>query len=434
MKKERGIYELHLLDPERADRLLWGGRSETGTRRGFLRQSGLAALGAALGANIPFWRNWPTGMIPAALADEKPLVLPGKDAGLIILNDRPINAETPPHLLDDPVTPPERFFVRNNGIPPEKVDLASWTLTVDGESVRQSKRFSLADLRKSFRSYSYRLQLECAGNGRNEFYPVVTGNQWTTGAVGCAEWTGVRLRDVLAACGLKRDAVYIGYYGADTHPSKSGQVVISRGVPMAKALEEESLIAWAMGGKDIPALHGYPLRLVCGGWPGSVSGKWLNRISVRNKVHDGAKMTGLSYRLPCHPLAPGEKIDEKDFCIIQSMPVKSLITFPASGLVHRLSDPLAVRGQAWAGDLAVKELLISIDFGQTWQRCTLDKPANRLAWQSWRGRVVFPQAGYYEVWARATDSSGKTQPMVVPGWNPEGYCNNACHRIAVRAV
>lgn len=432
MKKERGLYELFRNDPERAERLVWGGHSEGSTRRGFLRESGRFALGAALGATIPFWRSWPSSLIPAVFADPEHLVIPGKDPGLILLNDRPLNAETPPHLLDDAVTPPERFFVRNNGTPPELVDAARWTLTIDGESVEQSKTFSIDELRRGFRSHTYQLQLECAGNGRHEYSPPVTGNQWTTGAIGCAEWTGVRLRDVLAACGIKKDAVYIGYYGADTHPSRSGQVVISRGVPIAKALEAESLIAWSMGGKPIPVLHGHPLRLVIGGWPGSVSGKWLTRISVRNQIHDGAKMTGISYKLPCHPVAPGEPLAERDFCIIESMPVKSLITHPASGYVHQQATPLEIRGHAWAGDLAVQELHVSIDFGQTWQRATLDRPQNRLAWQRFRTRVTLPRFGYYEIWARATDTRGRSQPMVVPGWNPEGYCNNACHRIAVR--
>ena len=71
---------------------------------------------------------------------------------------------------------------------------------------------------------------------------------------------------------------------------------------------------------------------------------------------------------------------------------------------------------------------------KSWQPCQLDKPANRLAWQHWRAELSFPEKGYYEVWARATDSKGIMQPMLVPGWNPKGYLNNACHRIAVKVV
>ena len=93
---------------------------------------------------------------------------------------------------------------------------------------------------------------------------------------------------------------------------------------------------------------------------------------------------------------------------------------------------LKVNGHAWAGDLEVSEMHVSIDFGSTWQLCDLKKPVNRLAWQQWSAEIEFPQNGYYEIWAKATDSKGKSQPMVIPGWNPKGYLNNSCHRIAVK--
>src|SRR6056297_1567954 len=118
---------------------------------------------------------------------------------------------------------------------------------------------------------------------------------------------------------------------------------------------------------------------------------------------------------------PGTDVSDSDMCIIESKPVKSLITSPRSGLDHPYSRSLKVRGHAWAGDLMVKQLEISIDFGQTWTMAKLEAPVNRLAWQHFRADVGFPQRGYYEVWARATGTGGRTQPMLVPGWNPRGY-------------
>jgi hypothetical protein len=114
--------------------------------------------------------------------------------------------------------------------------------------------------------------------------------------------------------------------------------------------------------------------------------------------------------------------------------VKSLITFPRSGITHDLLHSLAVRGHAWAGDRDVAAVHISTDFGATWQQTRLEKPANRFAWQHWNGELNFDEIGYYEIWARAIDSAGRAQPMVLPGWNPKGYLNNACHRIAVQVV
>ena len=435
--KKRGIHELYETDPVAADEILWGRKTDPLTRRGFLTKGGLVAMSAAVGASIPFAEFMPGGLIPAALAQtDAPFEIPGKE-GLVVLNDRPVNAETPAHLLDDRVTPGKYLFVRNNGRPPAlgDIDPATWTLEIGGESAERQVTLSIDDLKSKFEHHTYQLQLECGGNGRSEFVPPASGNQWSTGAIGCPEWTGVRLRDVLEHAGIRDDAVYVAYYGADLHASGDPtKAPISRGVPVEKALEDESLIAWAMNGEDIPHMNGHPLRLMISGWPGSVSGKWLRKIVIRDRVHDGAKMTGTSYRVPCEPVAPGSEVPDDQMCIIESMPVKSLITFPKSGIEHASADKLAVRGHAWAGDLKVTEVRVSIDFGATWQKAALEAPANRFAWQHWRAELEFPQRGYYEIWARATDSAGRAQPMVLPGWNPKGYLNNACHRIAVQVV
>ncbi|GAB3512897.1 sulfite oxidase [Spirosoma knui] len=400
-------------------------------RRGFLKKSSLATLTTLLGTNIVFADRLPKQYIPLVF-DVNPLA--GKSKEMVVLSDKPWNVEAPAHLLDDAITPADKLFIRNNGLAPETIDVANWTLTINGESVKKTKTYTLSELKKKFKAYTYQLTLECAGNGRAGYFPKTSGNQWTDGAVGCAEWTGVRLKDILADVGVTSDAVYIGYYGKDLHVSLDpAKPVISRGVPMRKALEDETLVAWAMNGQDIPLVHGAPLRLVVGGWPASVSGKWLHTIAVRNKVHDGAKMTGKSYKVPINPVEPGVDPPEDQFRIIESMPVKSLITFPKTGALLPPGQPLTVRGHAWAGDRAVRELHVSTDFGATWQKAELKSPKNRLAWQHWSATVKLPQAGYYEIWARATDDAGVSQPMVMPQWNPEGYCNNACHRIAVKA-
>lgn len=433
MKKT--LRQIYSADPVKADALLWGRKSDPLTRRGFLKDAGLAAMTAALGSSIPFHRNMPAGLIPAAFAAaNSPSSIAGKE-GLIVLNDRPLNAETPPHLLDEAVTSAKYMFVRNNGIPPENISVDNWTLEIAGEACENPRIFSLADLKQSFPEVTLQLQIECGGNGRSEFVPAASGNQWTTGAVACPSFTGVRLRDILLACGVSDDASYIGYHGADTHTSgDASRDAISRGVPINKAMEAETMIAWAMNGEDMPLQNGHPLRLVCGGWPGSTSGKWLNKIVVRNVVHDGEKMAAPSYSVPKSPVAPGSRVPNEDMEIIESMPVKSLITFPESGISVDAFGRHEVRGHAWAGDDQVSGVFLSIDFGATWLPTALRSPVNRLAWQNWGGWVQFPEPGYYEIWARAMDQQGRSQPIVVPGWNPRGYLNNACHRIAVQAV
>ena len=402
-------------------------------RRSFVKKSVLSSFAAIVGAEIVFGSNMIDGYTPLALQEPDPLKLFKKNNEMVVLNDKPWNIEAKAHLLDDKVTPNSSMFIRNNGKIPENINADNWKLVINGESVKQQKTYTLQELKSKFKHYTYQLTLECGGNGRSEFNPPAKGNQWTVGAVHCASWTGIRLKDLLEDVGIKSDAVYIAYHSADTHlsgdPSKEP---ISRGCPISKAMQEETLLAFQMNGKDIPLAHGYPLRLVAGGWPASVSGKWVNTISVRNIVHDGPKMTGTAYRVPCKNVAPGEKVEDKDMCIIESMPVKSLITYPKSGAMIKKNKSLNIRGHAWAGELEVSKLEYSIDFGATWQECELEKPTNRLAWQHFSATIQFPKIGYYEVWAKATDSNGVAQPMVVPGWNPKGYLNNACHRIAVK--
>lgn len=397
-------------------------------RRVFLKGAGVAFTAAALGANIPFIRNIPKGLIPAAFAEESLLL--EKD-GLRILSERPLCAETEAHLLDDSVTPSSRHFVRNNGTPPRNADAATWTLEIDG-LVERPARFSIADLQSQFEVVSRALVIECAGNGRAFFDPPTLGNQWTTGAVACSLWTGVRLSDVLRHCGIKPEAVYTAHFGADSHLSGDpARKPISRGVPISKALDDSVLIAFAQNQAPLHPMQGAPLRLVVPGWPGSCSHKWLSRIWVRDQVHDGAKMTGESYRVPSYPVEPGEKVGRDELRIIERMPVKSLITHPQNGIVG--GSQVEVRGHAWSGERSIAQVDLSYDFGATWHAADLDRPVNPGAWQDFRLGFQLTTPGYYEIWSRATDSVGDMQPHAI-SWNQKGYLNNAMHRVALRVA
>lgn len=401
-------------------------------RRNFIKKTSLGSLGALLGAKIVY--ALPEGYLPLALHQENdPGKLFGKHEEMVVLNDQPWNVEAQAHLLDESPTPADKMFIRNNGIIPEDIDVNSWTLTIKGESSSQEKTYSLQELKTKFSSHSYQLVLECGGNGRSEFYPPAEGNQWTVGAVSCARWTGVRLRDVLRDVGIKDNAVYIGYYGADTHLSRDpNKNPISRGIPINKAMEDQTLLAYAMNDQDIPIAHGHPLRLIASGFPASVSGKWIHTLAVRDRIHDGEKMAPPSYSVPCEPVQPGTNVANEDMCIIEKMPVKSLITYPKSGAIIGENQKLTIRGHAWTGAGNISKMEYSIDFGATWQPCKLSAAANPYAWQRFEAAITFPQKGYYEVWAKATDSEGISQPMLTPGWNPKGYLNNACHRIAIK--
>jgi sulfite oxidase len=449
-KRERLIGELYADDPERADAVVFGRRTGI-SRRGFLGGTGLAAMGAAVGGPMVFAAHMPGGLIPAAFAeapdrvgggdtagailDSAPerLRFPGKDPNLVLLRDGPLAAETPEHMLDDDTTPTSKFFISNSGLMPEPAtEPDSWKLTIDGE-VNRPVEIALGDLKKRAPPRTYRMVLECGGNGRSFLTPRVDGAQWTNGGAGCAEWTGIPLSALLNTAGVKPSAVYTGNYGTDRHLSGDAtRPALSRGVPIAKALNPYSLLVWAMNGRPLEHVHGGPLRLIHPGWPGSVSHKWLTRITLRSREHDGEGMQGTSYRVPVKPMMPGGKADPGSFRILESMPVRAILTSPASGTrLAAGTRELRLRGAAWAGELEVLRVDLSLDFGATWQPAVLAPARNRYDWRRWIAVLRLPSDGYYEVWVRATDSAGRAQPHAAGTWNPGGYAANPMHRIAV---
>lgn len=445
---ERSLEELYTDDPERADALVFG-RIAKASRRGFLGGAGLGAMGAAVGGALPFAAHMPAGLVPAALAQgagqggggaaaapkgPQLLQFPGKDKNLVVLGEKPLVAETPEALLDDDTTPVEKFFIRNNGQIPDPVkDADAWRFSIEGETDK-ALDLTLGELKARYKPRTYRMVLECGGNGRSGFQPPARGNQWTNGGAGCAEWTGVRLADLFKAAGLKPTARFTAHYGADPHLSgDTKREALSRGMPIAKAMQSEVLVAWAMNGEPLTDIHGGPVRLIVPGWPGSLSHKWLKRIVLRDKEHDGQGMGGTSYRVPTVPIVPGSSVDGKEsFKNLESMPVRSILTSPANGTkLAKGTREVALRGAAWAGDFGVKRVDVSLDFGQSWKKMTLAPPRNRFDWTRWSGKLALPSDGYFEIWARATDERGLMQPHVAANWNPQGYGANPMHRIAI---
>jgi DMSO/TMAO reductase YedYZ molybdopterin-dependent catalytic subunit len=407
-------------------------------RRSFLRAASVAAVGAAFAGSAARAQPPATPSQAAPPPQQGPhlLQMPGK-ARLIVLQDRPLAAQTPESMLDDETTPNDKFYVRNNGLIPDIAgERNAWRFKIDGE-VNTPLEMTLGELKQRFRPVRLYLQLEAAGNGRSSFVPEARGPQWENGGVGCARWTGVRLRDVLSAAGLKPSARYTAHYGAD--PTLAGQTdrpSLSRGVRIAKALEEHSLLVYEMNGEPLPLIHGGPLRLVYPGWAGSASHKWLTRIWIRDREHDGPGMTGSANRVTINPIAPGGTTPDANLRILESMPVRSIVTAPASGAEFVASANgtrrIDLRGAAWAGDNAVRAVEVSTDYGRSWSHAQLGQPRNKYDWQRWTHSAVLPRPGFYEIWARATDTRGTTQPFLASDWNPQGYGANPYHRIQIK--
>lgn len=374
------------------------------------------ALGAQASAAAALATVW-----PATAAAQG---LPGKHASLIARSVRPPDYETPVALLDSFLTPLDAFYVRCHMPVPTQLDEAAWTLAIDGD-VATPTTISVAEI-KTLPPASVTMTLECAGNGRVYFDPPVAGVQWRKGAVGTAKWTGARLADVLKRAGVKAGSTHVWMASAD-RPLGS-QPPFVRQLALAKATDPDTILAYAMNDQPIPALHGAPLRLIVPGWEGAYSVKWLNKLTVASREHDGF-WVATAYRYPVKRVAPGAAVDAKDLQPLMGLAVKSLITAPLDGAVVA-PGRVTVAGFAWAGDHAITRVDVSVDAGATWQPARLTGTAAKYAWRRFELAFDATKQETHTILSRATDAKGQVQPFV-PQWNPSGYLWNAPDQISV---
>jgi sulfite oxidase len=359
-----------------------------------------------------------------AQSQDTPLTItfPGKRS-MIVHNDWPEDLESPVDYLNQWLTPTDSFFVRQH-LPHPTLEEANFRLLLTGR-VSKERTLTLADLRK-LPQYTIPAVLECTGNARSFFSPRVPGVQWGRGAIGNAEWTGPRLADVLKLAGADTNAAFVTANGADNGVAKTPDFI--RSLAMKKALHPATLLALRMNGEPLPPLHGCPLRLIVPGWDGTSWVKWVNYLSVDEKPNNGFFMNP-AYRFPKHPGPPGVPVNPADLEVIEAMPVKSYITGHTDG--ERI--PLAattLRGVAWAGEERIAKVEVSTDSGLTWNLAQLSGKDLPFTWRLWSAVWRPAEPGYYTVLSRATDTQGRTQPLV-PLWNPSGYLFHAIDRIGL---
>ncbi len=342
---------------------------------------------------------------------------------------RPEDLEMPLSGFSDYITPIEHFFVRTHVCVP-KVNLDSWRLRVDGE-VAMPLTLTMEDLRKLPPAELVSV-VECAGNGRAFYEPPVPGLQWGNGAVGNGRWRGVRLADVLKRAGVKDSAKAILFDGADVPLGTMPD--FQRSIPVKKALDRNTIVAYEMNGEPLAAKHGFPLRVVAPGWASDSWVKWLTSIRVLDKEHDGFWMKG-AYRHPGKPIAPGTAVPAEQMQPVTSLRVKSAIASPLDGGQAVVGKPLTIRGVAWSGDAGpIIAVGVSIDGGRTWRPAALRQDQRtQFGWRRWDFNWTPPQEAYYTILARAHDAAGNTQPMDQE-WNPSGYLWNVVPRVGVDVV
>ncbi len=396
-------------------------------RRQFLQASaGALALVPALASRpllaadaVPLTSGLPQGEYETAVLE----ALPGKKP-LIKLTARPPNYETPASYFSSAITPNDAFFVRYHLANIPRVDAATWRLQVGGPGAAAPLTLTLADLQRNFEAVEITAVCQCAGNRRGFSDPHVPGVQWGVGAMGNAVWRGARLKDVLGKAGVAKETIEIVLNGTDSAPLTSTPDFV-KSLPLWKAMDENTLIAYQMNGEPLPHFNGFPARLIVPGWTATYWVKHLVSIDTSAKPFDGFWMRG-AYRIPVAAFPVVQRFVSQETDVntpITEMVVNSLITAPNEGQRVQMGQNIDVSGIAWDGGYGMRAVEVSVDGGVNWRPANLGKDDGRFAFRPWSYRFAASARGPTRIMARATNRVGQTQVETLI-FNGAGYHNN----------
>ena len=390
------------------------------TRRELLRAAaGGWLLGGALRAQAGAAAAAPETL--EALAGKKPLIRRAW---------RPPNFETPLAGLVPEFTPNDTFFVRYHLAVIPEVDADTWRLQIGGSAANGPLTLTLRDLRHGFERVKIAAVNQCSGNRRGLFTPRVPGVQWGNGAMGNAEWGGVRLRDVLNRAGVAAGAVEVVFNGADA-PVLAATPDFLKSLPIERALDENVLIATEMNGRPLPHWNGAPARLVVPGWTGTYWVKHLTEIRIESAPFDGFWMKS-AYRLPTGKF-PGYRFrtqETPETTPITEILVNSLITSHVSGAQLKRGSHAELSGKAWDGGSGIATVEVSADGRRSWQPAALGRDLGRFAWRGFRYRIDTSTSGPLELSVRARSRDGATQPETLTV-NSAGYHDNIVQAVTL---
>ena len=369
----------------------------------------------------------------SAAADAEVLgTLAGKRP-LIRHASRPPNYETPLKDLIPAFTRNDAFFVRYHLALIPDIDPQRWRLSVAGTSAAHPLSLSLEQLREDFEPVSLAAVNQCSGNRRALFVPRVPGVQWGNGAMGNALWRGVRLREVLERAGVIADALEVWFHGAD-RPALQATPAFHKSLPIERALDDSTLIAYEMNGAPLPRWNGAPARLIVPGWTGTYWMKHLTEIRI-----EAAPLTNFwmksAYRLPAGLFAGARfaSQDTPENTPITEVLVNSLITSPRAGQRLRRGEPARVSGKAWDNGAGIERVEVSTDARRSWREATLGPNLGRYAWREFSESLDTRARGTLEVWVRAASRNGTQQPDHLT-FNASGYHDNIMPSVSVEVV
>ena len=402
------------------------------SRRRFLRAGALLACGSFFVARKVLAEPAEGVAMPFANGARQLVRFPQKRP-LILLTTRPPQLETPFAVFNEGVfTPNDAFFVRYHLAQiPTEIDPEQFRLQIKGQ-VKSALELSLAELKSKFEPFEVAAVNQCSGNGRGFSEPRVPGGQLGNGAMGCARWKGVRVKDLLERAGLGAKARQVSFNGLDKPVSEQTPDFL-KALDVEHLLEGEALLAYEMNGQDLPMLNGYPLRLVVPGYYGTYWVKHVNELTVLDQEFTGFWMSS-AYRIPDNAGA----CVEPGTAALKTKPiarcnVRSFITSLAEGDKVKTGQPLTVRGITFDGGYGVNSVRFSDDGGQSWREARLGRDYGKYAFREWTIAFTPSRPGNYELKACAANVIGQTQPLT-PLWNPAGYMRNVVETVRVGAV
>jgi DMSO/TMAO reductase YedYZ molybdopterin-dependent catalytic subunit len=390
-----------------------------------LAVSGLPQFSESLAAGVGTSPGVPEGVNSIASMT----TLPGKKP-LIQLSDRPPNYESPIEYLRTPITPNDQFFVRYHLADIPEIKAENYKITIGGDGANGQIELTLDDLKKMPAAEVVAVN-QCSGNRRGLSKPHVAGVEWGYGAMGCARWKGARLKDVLDKVGLKKEAIEISFDGADG-PVVDKTPDFIKSIPVWKAIEESTLIAYEMNGAPLPHFNGFPARLIVPGWTGTYWMKHLITITALTKPLGGFWMNP-AYRVPVGKFPMVARFISQENAAstpITEMVVNSLITSHRDG-AKVSAGKVTVSGMAWDGGYGIRSVDVSTDGGKSWSSATLGEDLGRYAMRPWSFNLA-AKRGANTVMVNATNKIGQGQTSELI-FNPAGYHNNVMQNITLTA-
>ena len=403
-------------------------------RRRFLAGLAVPAISSLSPASSLAAKVWQPSELPEGAIAEGGLERIAGKVPLIQRSFRPPNFETPLDYFRDPITRNDAFFVRYHlsGIP--EVDAKTWRLKVGGDAARTPLEYDLTRLRKEFEKVDLVAVCQCSGNRRGMFQPHVPGVEWGVGAMGNARWTGVRLRDVLQKAGVGDNAVEIAFNGADM-PAIQGTPDFKKSLPVPRALDDTTLIAFEMNGKPLPHWNGFPARLIVGGWTGTYWMKHLIEIDIRSKPLSEFWMNP-AYRIPAGVFPAVDHFPTQETAVnqpITDIVVNSLVTSIHDGQRVTRGQMVDGAGVAWDGGRGIRDVEVSTDGGSSWVLAQLGKDLGRLSFRTFMHKFRVAAGGAPVVMVRAINQRGDVQsPKLI--LNPAGYHHNVIPRIRLEVA